>query len=83
MKIGAFVPQGWRMDLNGIPVEDQWDTILNTENHIENLNYDTMGIRSFSYSSKTNTRPYIRMLDINVGVITKNFKGKARTNVYM
>jgi len=28
MKIGAMVPQGWRMDLNGIPPENQWDTIL-------------------------------------------------------
>ena len=28
MKIGAMVPQGWRMDLNGINPEDQWDTIL-------------------------------------------------------
>jgi hypothetical protein len=28
MKIGAFVPQGWRMDLNGIQVEDQWNTII-------------------------------------------------------
>ena len=27
MKIGAFVPQGWRMDLNGID-DDQWQTIL-------------------------------------------------------
>ena len=42
MKIGAFVPQGWRMDLNGIPLEDQWDTILNTANHIENLNYESV-----------------------------------------
>ena len=27
MKIGAFVPQGWRMDLNGIPIEDQWNRL--------------------------------------------------------
>ncbi len=44
MKIGAFVPQGWRMDLNGIPLEDQWDTILNTANHIENLNYESLWV---------------------------------------
>ena len=44
MKIGAFVPQGWRMDLNGIPVEDQWNTILNTANHIENLNYESLWV---------------------------------------
>ena len=28
MKIGAMVPQGWRMDLNGINPEDQWDTTV-------------------------------------------------------
>ena len=32
------------MDLNGIPVEDQWDTILNTANHIENLNYESLWV---------------------------------------
>mgnify|MGYP001223622565 CR=1 FL=1 len=28
MKIGAMVPQGWRMDLHGIDPNHQWDTIL-------------------------------------------------------
>ena len=32
------------MDLNGIPLEDQWDTILNTANHIENLNYESLWV---------------------------------------
>ena len=38
MKIGAFVPQGWRMDLNGVAQDNQWQTILNAANKIENLN---------------------------------------------
>ena len=38
MKIGAFVPQGWRMDLNGIELENQWDTIISTAKAIEDLN---------------------------------------------
>ena len=37
MKIGAFVPQGWRMDLNGVAQDKQWQTILNTANKIEEL----------------------------------------------
>ena len=37
MKIGAFVPQGWRMDLNGIPIEEQWNTIINSVKNIEDL----------------------------------------------
>ena len=39
MKIGAMVPQGWRMDLSGINPEDQWDTILEASSKIENLKY--------------------------------------------
>ena len=35
MKIGSFVPQGWRMDLNGIPIEDQWKTIVSSAKNIE------------------------------------------------
>ena len=34
MKIGAMVPQGWRMDLNGIKPEKQWDTILESSKKI-------------------------------------------------
>ena len=37
MKIGAMVPQGWRMDLNGIKPEKQWDTILEASTKIEKL----------------------------------------------
>ena len=44
MKIGAFIPQGWRMDLNGIPLEDQWDTIISTANAIEDLNYTSIWV---------------------------------------
>ena len=35
MKIGAMVPQGWRMDLNGIKPEKQWDAILEASTKIE------------------------------------------------
>ena len=44
MKIGAFVPQGWRMDLNGIDKNDQWQTILDAANKIEDLNYDSIWV---------------------------------------
>jgi F420-dependent oxidoreductase-like protein len=27
MQFGVFIPQGWRLDLVGIPVEDQWRTM--------------------------------------------------------
>jgi F420-dependent oxidoreductase-like protein len=41
MKFGAFVPQGWRMDLVGVPVEEQWPTMLGIGKKIERLGYDT------------------------------------------
>jgi F420-dependent oxidoreductase-like protein len=44
MKIGAFVPQGWRMDLNGIDKNDQWQTILDAANKIEALNYESIWV---------------------------------------
>ena len=44
MKIGAMVPQGWRMDLNGISPENQWDTILKASKNIEDLNYESVWV---------------------------------------
>ena len=44
MKIGAMVPQGWRMDLNGIAPEKQWDTILKASKDIEDLNYESIWV---------------------------------------
>ena len=44
MKIGAFVPQGWRMDLNGIPIEEQWNTIITSAKNIEELNYESIWV---------------------------------------
>ena len=44
MKIGAFVPQGWRMDLNGVAQDKQWHTILEAANKIEKLNYESLWV---------------------------------------
>ena len=52
MKIGAFIPQGWRMDLFGIDVNKQWDTILNVASKIEDLNYESWTLMS-ALSQKT------------------------------
>ncbi len=41
MKFGAFVPQGWRMDLAGVPLAEQWPTMLGIARRIEHLGYDT------------------------------------------
>jgi len=44
MKIGVFVPQGWRMDLNSIKLEYQWNTILKAATNIENLGYESIWV---------------------------------------
>ncbi len=44
MKIGAMIPQGWRMDLHGIAPENQWDTILKASKDIEDLNYESVWV---------------------------------------
>ena len=44
MKIGAMIPQGWRMDLHGISPDKQWDTILKASKDIENLNYESVWV---------------------------------------
>ena len=44
MKIGAMLPQGWRMDLNGIQPENQWDTILEASSKIEKLKYESIWV---------------------------------------
>ncbi len=44
MKFGAFVPQGWRIDLAGIPVSDHWDTMNSVGADIESLGYDSLWV---------------------------------------
>ena len=41
MQFGAFVPQGWRMDLVGVPEAEQWPTMLEVAGRIEDGGYDT------------------------------------------
>ena len=36
MRFGTFVPQGWRMDLVGIPTEQQWGTMLRLAQRADN-----------------------------------------------
>ncbi|MCP3975615.1 MAG: LLM class F420-dependent oxidoreductase [bacterium] len=41
MRFGAFVPQGWRMELVGVPHEEQWPTIMRVAGEIEELGYES------------------------------------------
>ncbi len=42
MQFGGFVPQGWRMDLEGVAVEDHWSTMAGVAARLEALEYDSL-----------------------------------------
>ncbi len=44
MRFGAFTPQGWRHDLVGVPVADQWSTMLSVARHAEALGYESVWV---------------------------------------
>jgi F420-dependent oxidoreductase-like protein len=41
MRYGAFIPQGWRLDLVGIDRSAQWPTMLGVAKTIESLGYES------------------------------------------
>lgn len=41
MRYGAFIPQGWRLDLVGIDRSDQWPTMLGVTKKVEALGYES------------------------------------------
>jgi F420-dependent oxidoreductase-like protein len=44
MEFGAFVPQGWRLDLAGLDVNEHWPTILDVAHDIERLGYQSLWV---------------------------------------
>jgi F420-dependent oxidoreductase-like protein len=44
MQFGAFVPQGWKMDLMGVPEPEQWPAMLDVVRRIEDGGYDTVWV---------------------------------------
>ncbi|MGH8946130.1 MAG: LLM class F420-dependent oxidoreductase, partial [Acidimicrobiia bacterium] len=44
MRFGAFVPQGWRLDLAGIEVEEHWPTMLGVGRRIEDLGFESLWV---------------------------------------
>jgi F420-dependent oxidoreductase-like protein len=44
MRFGTFVPQGWKGDQNGVPVDGQWDRILGFATLIEDSGYDSIWV---------------------------------------
>ncbi len=45
MKIGAFVPQGWRLDLVEVPAgHEQWLRVVKSAQELERLGYDSLWV---------------------------------------
>ena len=44
MKFGAFVPQGWRMDLNDLTPSEEWNMIINSAKKIEEYGYESLWV---------------------------------------
>ena len=44
MRFGAFVPQGWRLDLVGIDPVDHWDTMLGVARTIERTGFESLWV---------------------------------------
>lgn len=44
MRFGLFVPQGWRLDLVGIPVENHWATMRNVVQHADRGAWDSVWV---------------------------------------
>ncbi len=44
MQFGAFVPQGWRITLSGIPIDQHWPTMFAVADDIERLGYDSLWV---------------------------------------
>jgi F420-dependent oxidoreductase-like protein len=44
MRFGAFVPQGWRLDLVGIDVKDQWSAMTDIARTIEALGFESLWV---------------------------------------
>lgn len=44
MRFGAFVPQGWRLDLVGLETSQHWDTITSVAGTIESTGYESLWV---------------------------------------
>ena len=56
MRFGVFIPQGWRLDLVGIDVADQWDTMLGVAKQAERLGYESAWVFDHFHTIPTATQ---------------------------
>ena len=67
MRFGAFVPQGWRIDLAGIDVADHWETMLGIARDIESLGYESLWVYDHFHSVRTRRSPISNHREAPIG----------------
>ena len=56
MRFGAFLPQGWRLDLVGIPADEQWPTMVRVAKKIEDLGFESAWVYDHFHTVPTPTQ---------------------------
>lgn len=56
MRFGAFIPQGWRLDLVGIPADEQWPTMVRVAKKIEDLGFESAWVYDHFHTVPTPTQ---------------------------
>ncbi|MGI9605474.1 MAG: LLM class flavin-dependent oxidoreductase, partial [Acidimicrobiales bacterium] len=44
MRFGTMVPQGWKLELTGVPEEDQWERIRSAAVSLEETGWDSLWV---------------------------------------
>lgn len=55
MRFGLFIPQGWRLDLVGIPVENHWATMRDLAQHADAGGWDSLWVYDHFHTVPTPT----------------------------
>jgi F420-dependent oxidoreductase-like protein len=56
MRFGAFIPQGWRLDLTGVPADQQWPTMVRVAKQIEELGLESAWVYDHFHTVPTPTQ---------------------------
>lgn len=50
MRFGTFVPQGWRISLAGIDVDQHWPIMLSLARDVERLGFESLWVYDHFHS---------------------------------
>jgi alkanesulfonate monooxygenase SsuD/methylene tetrahydromethanopterin reductase-like flavin-dependent oxidoreductase (luciferase family) len=64
MRFGSFVPQGWRLSLSGIDVDQHWPVMLGVARDIEALGFDSLWVYDHFHTVPEPTQESRRGVDL-------------------